>query len=964
MPPSRSPRRTSGGSKRSSAPANGTPDAAAEARDHRGPGDLAAYEAMRDFGRTPEPAPASRPAPPVPEVRALTFVVQKHRATRLHYDLRLEFDGVMKSWPIPRGPSPDPAEKRLAVMTEDHPLDYARFEGLIPAGQYGAGEVIVWDNGTYSPDEGGVLSFDDPAEAERRMLEDVAAGKISVTLRGKKLKGSWTLVKTQQDEQSWLAIKHRDDAASAGTDLTHLDRSVISGLTIEDLQAGRHPDPSIEPVPLRPGDLPGARNAEAPRTVEPMQATLTESPFSRPDWLFEPKLDGIRAIVTIVDGEVSMRSRRGNDITRQYPALVAALARQPVASAVFDGEIVAFDDAGRPSFEALQQRMNLQNDTEIRQSEAATPVVFYAFDLPYLDGFDLARVPLWVRKETLERVLLPSARIQYLGHIDDDGEAAYAGADKIGLEGVVAKRRDSTYEAGRRSRNWLKVKSRTSEEFVVGGFSAGNGGRAGTFGALVIGQYDADGGLVPSGRVGSGFDDRTLEALRARLEPLVRADSPFASPPEGPADITWVEPQMAVEVTFAEWTSDGNLRAPVFVRVRDDLDPATVTHAEVAPPPEVLSTPAVISRHTPPVEAGDAPASTALASEIASVLAQLEGRAKSMTLEVEGHQIKVTNLDKEMWPAWEEQRPLTKRDLLVYLAKAAPLLLPELRDRPLTMTRYPNGLEGGSFYQKHNEHAPDFVQTFLVFADSRDQEFMVCNNLATLLWSGQIANLALHTSLTRIDPRPDAVGRPTDFAGSREAVEASVLNYPDFVLFDLDPYIYAGFEGEGEEPELNRAAYQRTCEVALWLKELLDAAGLSAFVKTSGATGLHILVPVLRNLDFATVRSVSETFGRFLVAAHPKDVTMEWQTKNRTGKVFFDSNQNARIKNIAAAYSPRAKPGAPVSVPLRWSELTKVYPTDFTILTAPDRFEAAGDLWAHILEAKQDLAALVESFEG
>jgi bifunctional non-homologous end joining protein LigD len=910
---------------------------------------------MRDFSRTPEPGPDARPAG---AAGALTFVVQKHRATRMHYDLRLEFDGVMKSWPIPRGPSPDPAEKRLAVMTEDHPLDYASFEGLIPKGQYGAGEVIVWDNGTYSPDEGGVLSFDDPAEAERRMLEELAAGKLSVTLRGKKLKGSWTLVKTSQDEKSWLSIKHRDDAAEAGADLVHLNRSVISGLTIEDLQAGRLPDRTLAPAPLRPSDLPGAKAASPPRSLEPMQATLTEGAFSRADWLFEPKLDGIRAVVTIEDGAVSMRSRRGNDITRQYPALGEALARQPVASAVLDGEIVAFDAEGRPSFEALQQRMNLQNDVEIQQADATVPAIFYAFDLPYLDGYDLTRVPLWLRKETLERVLLPSTRAQYLGHIEGDGEAAFQGARELGLEGVVAKRRDSSYEAGRRSRNWLKIKARTTDEFVVGGFSAGNGGRAGTFGALVIGQYEGD-RLIPVGRVGSGFDDRTLEALRARLDPLVRADSPFAEEPESPGDITWVEPRLVVEVTFAQWTQEGSLRAPVFLRVRDDRDPATVSRAETAAPPvEAQGVPRRLHAVEPPAEVAPG-----LAAEVASVLEQLERPSKSLMLHVEGHALKLTNLDKVMWPAWEDQRALTKRDLIVYLAKAAPLLLPWLRDRPLTMTRYPNGLDRPSFYQKHNEHAPDFVRTFKVFADQRDQEFMVCNNLATLLWSGQIANLALHTSLARIDPRPDAVERSTVFAGSREAVEASVLNYPDFVLFDLDPYIYEGSEAAGEDPELNRVAFQRTCEVALWLKEVLDAAGLSAFVKTSGATGLHILVPVLRTLDFQAVRSVASTIGAFLVRTHPDAVTMEWEKRKRVGKIFFDANQNGRIRSIAGAYSPRAKPGAPVSVPLRWDELLKVYPTDFTILSAPARFEATGDLWAHILEAKQDLEAVFANFE-
>ncbi len=910
------------------------------------------YGEMRDFSRTPEPAPETPP----PTAGPLTFVVQKHRATRLHYDFRLEWDGTMKSWPIPRGPSLDPADKRLAVMTEDHPLSYASFEGLIPKGQYGAGEVIVWDNGTYSPDEGG-FCFDDVAEAERRMREGLAAGKISVHLRGKKLKGSWTLVKTQQDEKSWLAFKHRDEAVDTERDITEDDWSVISGLTIEDLQAGRLPDKNVEPVPLRPIELPGARLAPLPDGIEPMQATPKEGAFSDPAWLFEPKMDGIRALAFVRHGKVTLRTRKGNDVTRQYPALAAFLAKQPVAEAVFDGEIVSFDDGGRPSFERLQQRMNLTNDVEIREADRLVPVVFYAFDLPYVDGVDLTKTPLWLRKETLERVLFPSRHARYLEHFDVDGETAYHAAMDLGLEGLVAKRRDSVYESGRRSSRWLKLKGKRTDEFVVGGFTPGNGGRASSFGALIVGQYDAENRLIPCGRVGGGFDDRTLKEVRARLDPLVRKTTPFHGKPEGVTSATWTEPRLVVEVQFTEWTSDGNLRAPVFLRIRDDKEADDVRQiaaiAELAEG-DIASATMVASRRS-----DTEPSDEDLQAEIASVLHQLETSKQSTTLEVGGHEIKLTNLNKVLWPAYEDQRPLTKRDLLVYLATAAPVLLPHLRDHPVTMTRYPNGIDAPMFYQKHYEAPPPFVHTVDVFADSRDQEFFVCNNLPTLMWLGQIANLALHISLARINPQPDAMHLPTTFTGSREAIEASVLNYPDVILFDLDPYIYAGYEKKGEEPELNRVAYRRTCEVALWLKELLDAASLSAFVKTSGATGLHVFVPIKRTLDYAAVRSVAETFGNFLVAAHPNEVTMEWRTENRTGKVFFDANQNARIKNLASAYSPRAKPGAPVSMPLRWNDLEKVYPTDFTILTAPERITSTGDLWAHILEAKQDVGALL-----
>ena len=351
-------------------------------------------------------------------------------------------------------------------------------------------------------------------------------------------------------------------------------------------------------------------------------------------------------------------------------------------------------------------------------------------------------------------------------------------------------------------------------------------------------------------------------------------------------------------------------------------------------------------------------------AEIAAVLAQLEAAKQQTTIEVGGARIAVTNLDKVMWPQHEGphegQRALTKRDLIAYYARMAPYLLPQLRDRPLTMTRYPNGIEGPFFYQKHVEALPgDFVRTVPVYTDGGDQDYILVNNLATLVWLGQVADLALHVSLARVNPEPDGGRLSTNFGGSKAQVERSLLNYPDFVLFDLDPYIYRGDEPRGEEPELNRRAFEQTAHVARWLKELLDSAGMSSFVKTSGATGLHIFVPVLRQYDYETIRDVAHTLGGFLVRAHPDAVTMEWSIEKRTGKVFFDANQNARIKNLACAYSPRAKPGAPVSMPLRWDELTAVYPTDFTILTALARIAEQGDLWARILDARHDLQALI-----
>jgi bifunctional non-homologous end joining protein LigD len=950
-------------------PQQGSPEQSADAGDEvAAVADLAEYDERRDFEKTPEPAPEDELLGSVEG--PLTFVVQKHRATRMHYDVRLEVDGVLKSWPVPRGPSPDPAEKRLAVQTEDHPFDYGTFEGLIPKGEYGAGEVIVWDRGTYSPDEHGLV-FDDREEAQRQMREQIEAQKLSITFRGSKLKGSYTLVKTSQSDNSWLMIKHRDDSAQPGVDLTEQNASVISGLTIEDLQAGRQVPAESEPEPLHAHELRGAKRAKLPKQLEPMQATLTKDPFANEDWLFEPKLDGVRAIVTLTDGAVTLRSRRGNDMTKQYPTLAAVLGRQPAETMILDGEIVAVDEQGVPSFELLQQRLNLQNEHEIAQADHDLPVLFYAFDLLYLDGVDLTRVPLEERARLLTRTLAPSAWVKHLEAFEVDGLTAFEAVRNLGLEGLVAKKRDSKYSPGRRSKQWLKVKHRPADEFVVVGYSDGERSRASTFGSLVIATRDKAGGeLVAAGRAGSGFTDRGLEEALERLEPLIVAEAPLDETQVERVfaygnDVTWVRPELVVEVEYAEVTSDGNLRAPVFKRFRDDKPAEDVVRQATS------SAPAARKRASVPSRSPGSAVSSTLEADVASVLEQVESLRKERVIDVGGVPVKVTNLDKEMWPAANlggavgEQRALTKRDLIAYYARMAHVIIPQIRNRPLTMTRYPNGVEESYFYQKHVEHLPgDFVETVMVHAggddEGSDQEYVLVNNLPTLVWLAQMADLALHTSLARVDPTPDATHLSTDFTGSREQIRQSVLNYPDFVLCDLDPYIYAGTEGKGEEPELNQKAFERTSEVAQWLKELLDGAGLSSFVKTSGATGLHIYVPVLRQYEYETIRGVAQTFANFLVTQHPKVVTTEWVSENRRGKIFFDINQNARIKNLACAYSPRSKPGAPVSMPLRWDELGKVWPTDWTILNAHERLAEVGDLWAHILDSKNDLQSLVE----
>ncbi|MCY4454981.1 MAG: non-homologous end-joining DNA ligase [Chloroflexi bacterium] len=925
-----------------------SPERAAPSPASEAPGNLAEYDAKRDFAQTPEPGPHTPASPTGP----LTFVVQQHRATRMHYDVRLEVGGVMPSWPVPRGPSTNPRERRLAIQTEDHPLDYASFEGVIPSGQYGAGEVIVWDNGTYSPDEDGRLSFADREDAEARVRAGIEAGKLSITFRGRKLKGSWTFVKTQASEDSWLLIKHQDVAADPDRELTAEDTSVISGRSIADLQAGRLPDPARTGTPPHLGDLPGVEPGAPPPDLKPMQAHLSEEPFDDPGWFFEPKLDGIRALVTIEDGAVALRARSGRDITAQYPTLVRSLAEQPVASAVLDGEIVTLDERGVPSFELLQQRMGLQNADEIAVADAERPVLFFAFDILALDGHDLRRVALEHRVEVLARVLLPGPLVQRVETFAADGIAAFEAAKALGLEGVVAKRRDSAYEAGRRSPRWLKVKARQTGDFIVGGHHTSEGAAAGPFGALLLGTRDEDGALRYVGRVGTGFDDAMLRDLRASLDAIETDANPFTEEPPDVDRVTFVRPDLVAEVAYANETREGILRAPSFLRLRPDKPPSEVRRVATAAPPASSRT------ATAPTDA----------DAIASVLAQLDGDAAEMELAVGAHEVRVTNLDKVMWPAHQSSEggdspAVTKRDLLRYLAQVSPWLLPHMRDRPVTLTRYPDGIDGNSFYQKHYDRPPAFVETAEVYVDSSrgDETALLCNNLATLLWLGQLADLELHVSLARASAEPDGHHLPMVFSGSKEQIERSALGHPDFVLFDLDPYIYAGDEASGEEPQLNRRAFAQTVEVARWLKELLDAASLSSFVKTSGATGLHIHVPVLRHFDYPAVRAVANTFAEFLQRAHPAEITLEWETQRRTGRIFVDVNQNARIRNMATAFSPRPKPGAPVSMTLRWDELDDVYPSDFTIHTALARLAEVGDPWADIMRHKHDLRALIEA---
>ena len=906
-------------------------------RDNRpaaAPALLDEYSAKRTFDATPEPAPS------VVERRngPLLFVIQKHDARQLHYDFRLECDGVLKSWAVPKGPSLNPADKRMAVHVEDHPYDYASFEGVIPPGQYGAGEVIVWDCGVYSPDEDHLYWFHDVAEAQRRIREGIEKGKLSILLRGEKLKGSFALVRTS-DKKSWLLIKHKD-AFTAQTDVTEQDRSVLSGVTVSALKTLR-----VRRIPAEQL-IPGGTIEPMPKTLSPMLAEIGTAVSNRADWMWEPKLDGYRVLAFITKEGVKLRSRRALDLTPAFPRLAAELGRQAVDSMILDGEIVAFDAEGRPSFSVLANRARLTSPRDIATADRSGQTVFYCFDLLHFAGVDLRGTPYKDRKRYLAQCLLPSPLVR-LVQSWEDGVALNEAALENGFEGVVGKRLDSIYQPGRRSPSWVKVKSGNSAEFVIGGYTKGKGSRQ-ALGSVLVGYWD-EGKLRFASHVGSGFDEATLVRLKKQLEPLRRDACPFVEEPELHSPTQWVEPVLVVEVTFQSWTDQGHLRAPVLLRTREDVDPKTVKRAGAG----------VSARAAGP--SSDRGTGNA---EIDDVLRQLDNNKPAFALAVGPHRIRLTNLAKVYWPADPQlkQPAVTKRELLRYLAKISPVMLPHLADRPLTMIRMPEGIQGHRFFQKHwDQERPEFAETITVFSEHKDErhDYLLCNNLPTLLWLAQVGSLEFHVWHSRARPGPDAPKLGTDYSGSLASLESSVLNYPDYLVFDLDPYIYSGKEAPGEEPELNTVAFEKGKETAFRLRELLSSMSLESIVKTSGKTGLHVFVQINRTLDFDAARRVCEIVGRHLVRQRPKDITMEWSVPKRTGRIFLDYNMNVRGKTLNVAYSPRGAAGAPVSMPLTWDELAGAHPLDFTITSVLRRQDRIEDRWRHALKRKQSLEGLL-----
>jgi bifunctional non-homologous end joining protein LigD len=862
---------------------------------------LSRYAAKRAFHRTPEPSGVPVPSRDGP----LGFVLQLHRARREHYDFRLELDGVLKSWAVPNGLPTDVGQKRLAVETEDHPLEYASFEGTIPKGEYGAGLVIVWDCGVYAPLELGGEGLADRRAAEDSVRAQLRAGALKFTLRGTKVKGSYALVRT---DDCWLVIRHADPwplRMSAPS-----SRSALSGLTLPDASRAHDerelPFPTGTPEPL-------------PRDLSPMLAKSGEAAVSRPGWRCEPKLDGYRALAFVDGGRVRLRSRNGQDLAPAFPQLAEALAAQD-ADLVLDGEIVALDEAGRPSFAALQKRAKLAGPAA-READSGSPAVYVAFDVLHVAGLNVRRCPYRARRRALEQVVLPGDRVQLVA-TSDDAEGLYRAALAAGHEGVIAKRLDAPYLPGRRTDAWLKIKPAPSLEFTVAGYTRTDRG----IGALLLGEWQ-DGRLAYVGSVGTGLERAGgIAALQRRLDALATREIPLSHRPNLRRPITWVRPELVVEVTYRERTTAGRLRQPVFQRVRDDLK--SRTKAAVPAPDD----------------------------RVGEVLAQLERAPDAALLKVGRARVPVTNLAREYWPASGRAPAITKRDYLKYLARVSPRMLPHLAHRPVTAIRLPAGVGGERFFQKHFERVPDFVSTVDVWSEHRGDagRYVLCNDLATLLWLAQQGALEFHVWHSRTAASPDAVGSARDFARSREALDASVLDLPDYLVFDLDPYLYSGREAPGDEPEYHARGFAQTKRVAYALRDILVAMGFTPYVKLSGRTGLHVFVVIERTVHFEAARALVGEIGRHLTSLMPADVTMEWSVAKRTGKVFFDHNMNVRGKTLPVAYSPRAVPGAPLSWPVTWDVLAHAEPTDFRIDNLAEHLPTP-DAWSTALTDKQNV---------
>ena len=877
---------------------------------------LAEYRRKRHFRRTPEPAGAATKRRPA---KQLSFVIQKHDATRLHYDLRLEHDGVLKSWAVPKGPSLDPSEKRLAVEVEDHPLEYGKFEGSIPAGEYGAGEVIVWDRGQWIP-------RGDPAAGLRR-------GNLEFELRGKKLSGAWRLVRLKdrpgETKHNWLLMKRTDEAVRPQAEFdvtTERPESIKTGrLLTRDKTASTaaaksngKPPRAARPRAKKSARVKGKRKAKAgslPPAVQLQLATLVDRPPEGSGWVHEVKFDGYRLLARVEAGQAKLITRSLLDWTDRYPPIAAAAAKLPVENAILDGEVIAQLESGASSFQALQNAM---------KSGAAAKLVYYAFDLLFLDGQDLRSQPLRKRKELLAPLIAEAAdpQLQYSEDFSDGGQRLLAECCRRGLEGIVSKRADRPYTSGR-STDWLKTKCLLREEFVIGGFTQSTAAERG-FGSLLVGYFDGE-RLVYSGRVGTGFDTRTLADLRRRLDQLTQSKTPFdrIPPRERVPGIHWVRPELVAEVAFSAWTDAEVLRHPAFQGLREDKPARSIGRPETlgggGSSADITDAPVMPKKKSTQAVGKPAAAEPAKPPRANKTSRRAKSADKLQPVDVSRLPVQLTHPDRILFA----DVGLTKAGLASYYAQIAAWILPHLAGRPLSMLRCPEGQGEPCFFQKHAAAGtPQALKRIDIEEKDETEVYLIADDLEGLLSLAQMSILEIH---------------PWGSRGDR-------LQQPDRLIFDLDPH--------------EDVAWQRVIDTALKLREMLEQLGLASFVKTTGGKGLHVVVPLNpRRADWKAAKAFTQAVAQHLADQSPDEYTTNMAKAARKGKIFLDYLRNDRGATAVAPYSTRAKPGAPVSTPLAWDELSSRIRSDhFRVDNVPQRLAGLPhDPWEGFFEIKQQL---------
>ena len=897
---------------------------------------LEKYVRKRDFTKTSEPESGKST-----DKDELRFVIQKHDATRLHYDFRLEMEGVLKSWAVPKGPSTDPKNKRLAMMVEDHPYDYRLFEGIIPEGNYGGGTVIVWDEGTYEPIE----EIKGKKAREKHLLKQLKEGSLKVKLHGQKIKGEYALVKTNgMGENGWLLIKHKDEYASAD-DITKKDKSVLSGKTIESMEktsekvwkGGREQDVEKRKrsgkeklIEQKDEDEPGeqeavgdfqsilakAKKAKIPAGIKPMLATLVDKPFDDPDWVYEVKWDGYRALAFVNKGEVQLLSRNNKSFDAKFYPIHQVLSEWKM-DAVLDGEILVINDKGISNFGQLQNW----------RSEADGELVFYVFDLLWYDGKSLMDLPLMERQAVLKEILpTDDDRIRLSKVFNAQGTDFFHAAERMGLEGIIAKRADSTYTANNRSREWLKIKVSKRQEVIIAGFTKNEDTRK-QFSSLLLGVYENK-QLQYVGKVGTGFSDKTQKEMMALFNPLITDKNPFSflpdvnkpsrfrpNPPKAKA--TWLKPELVCEVAFAEVTGDGVFRHPSFQGMREDKKAKDVVRETAEHVEEVLEeTEGTEEPKQPEHKAAVKPPKSKSRKTL------LNPTDETQVRKVCGHDLKFTNLSKVYWP----EDKVTKRDMFNFYYQVAEYILPYLKDRPLSLNRYPGGIHASSFYQKDVKgKAPEWAKTFpYTTSDGEAKEYLVGDDEATLLWAASLGCIEMNPWFSRVQS-PDN---------------------PDYCVIDLDP---------------DKNTFDQVIEAAREVKRVLDEIDVPSYVKTSGSTGMHIYIPLGAQYTF----DQSQMFARIIVNIVHKNLpdftSIERMIANRKGKMYLDFLQNRPGATIAGPYSLRPKVGATVSMPLHWDEVKPgLKMKDFTIFNSIERLRSEGDLFKGVMGKGIDLEKVLD----